>query len=562
VRRTPPYRLVGRGLLGCPPPCALGCWLRHRGAGVLLHGVYPNPIRHVTSEAPCAEGEGKDFHYKIDLDGLVSLCKRRGFVFQSSEVYGGYSGFFDYGPLGVELKANLKRAWWRRMVSGRDDVVGLDSAIITNPAVHRASGHVDHFSDLMVDCAESGLRFRADHVLWARVEVENRGLVGRVSALTTSGSAQAELNAAACRLAAGLPMRPLAVQDLTKAARWEIPLVPSPITGNLQTLTPPRTFNLMLETNVGPCRDTLSSSISYLRPETAQGIFVNFKNVVAASRMRIPFGIAQIGKAFRNEITPRQFLFRSREFEQMEIEYFIDPDADYKAAQEAWIEEMWGFLKSVGLDERLLTREVHSQDKLAHYALACTDILFRYPFGFQELLGVAARGNYDLKMHALASGEAMEFHVPGQKRRFVPHVIEPSLGLDRLFLAVICSAYHEDVVGSKHRSLLRFRPGVAPITCGVFPLLKNKPQLIEKARGLAAVLRRKGLNVFYDEAGSIGRRYRRMDEVGTPFCCTVDFDTLGDDTVTVRDRDDPLAVMRVPCGNVAEFISHACELAV
>jgi glycyl-tRNA synthetase len=344
---------------------------------------------------------------------------------------------------------------------------------------------------------------------------------------------------------------------MTEATEEEITLIPSPATGEPGSLTPPRSFNLMFETNVGPYAD--AASTSYLRPETAQGIFVNFKNVQIASRLKVPFGIAQVGKAFRNEITPRQFLFRSREFEQMEIEYFIDPEADYKAEQEEWIKEMESFLKAIGLDERLMAREVHEGDKLAHYARACTDIVFTYPFGQQELLGVAARGEYDLKCHAAGSGDGMEYQVPGEKRKFVPHVIEPSLGVDRLFLALMCSAYDEDEVGGEKRELMRFKPCVAPITCAIFPLMK-KPPLVEKAKELAAKLRRKGLNVFYDETGSIGRRYRRMDEVGTPVCCTIDFDTLEDDTVTMRDRDDPLKVERFKRDEIARLLEDACEI--
>jgi glycyl-tRNA synthetase len=292
-----------------------------------------------------------------------------------------------------------------------------------------------------------------------------------------------------------------------------VPLIPSPATGETGSLTGARAFNLMFETTVGPYTD--EGSKSYLRPETAQGIFVNFKQVAYVMRLKIPFGIAQIGKAFRNEITPRQFLFRSREFEQMEIEYFIDPEADFMAIQEQWITEMWNFLKAVGLNESLMGREVHLGDKLAHYARACTDIVFRYPFGTSELLGVAARGEYDLQQHSKASGEAMEYQVPGEKRKFVPHVIEPSLGVDRLFLALLCSAYDEDEIDGETRSLLRFHPCVAPITCGIFPLLKNKPDIVEKAQRLATDLRSRGYNVLYDEAGTIGKRYRRMDEVTT-----------------------------------------------
>jgi len=484
-------------------------------------------------------------------------------VFQCSEIYGGYGGFFDYGPLGVELKNNLKRAWWRRMVYGKDNVVGLDSAIISNPAVHKASGHVDNFSDPMVDCTESKKRFRADQLMWARAELEDGTFLGCVSAIE-SGEIEAQLLKAtkALRKDQGVDkdakLKPLVIKDMTEATAEDVPLVPSPATGKPGTLTGARSFNLMFETNVGPYAD--ASSVSYLRPETAQGIFVNFKNVAGVSRLKVPFGIAQIGKAFRNEITPRQFIFRSREFEQMEIEYFINPEADYIAEQEAWITEMWNFLKAVGLNEQLMAKEVHVGDKLAHYARACTDIIFRYPFGTQELLGVAARGEYDLQQHAKASGQTLDYQVPGEKRRFVPHVIEPSLGVDRLFLALMCSAYDEDEIDGEKRTFLRFHPCVAPITCAVFPLLKNKPALIEKAKTLAAMLRQRGHNVLYDEAGSIGKRYRRMDEVGTPFCCTVDFDTLEDDTVTLRSRDDPLKVVRIKRGDIGAYLDEACQL--
>jgi len=518
------------------------------------------PAAEIEGEATAAETE--EFQYKINLEGLVSLSKRRGFVFQSGEIYGGYAGFFDYGPLGAELKNNLKRMWWRRMVHGRDNIVGLDSAIISNPTVHQASGHVENFSDPMVDCTKSKKRFRADQLMWARAELEDGTDLGLVSAIE-SGDTEAELKKAAKRIAKAkgikdAKFKPMVVKDMTEATEEEVKLVPSPATGEPGTLTAARAFNLMFETNVGPYSD--AASVSYLRPETAQGIFVNFKNVSTVARTKVPFGIAQIGKAFRNEITPRQFLFRSREFEQMEIEYFIDPEADFKAEQEAWITEMWNFLKAIGLDERLMEREVHEGDKLAHYARACTDIVFRYPFGTQELLGVAARGEYDLQQHAKASGQVMEYQVPGQKRRFVPHVIEPSVGVDRLFLALLCSAYDEDEIDGEKRSLLRFHPCVAPITCAIFPLLKNKPELVEKAKGLASMLRDRGFNVLYDEAGSIGKRYRRMDEVGTPFCCTIDFDTLEDDTVTVRDRDSPLKVQRMVRGDIAAFLMEACML--
>lgn len=397
--------------------------------------------------------------------------------------------------------------------------------------------------------------------MWAKVELQDGTEVGYVS-MVEDGDTEAALRRKAGMLKKDKELsgdiKKLDIKDMEQATEVEIPLIPSPATGEAGTLTGARAFNLMFETQVGPYTD--AASTSYLRPETAQGIFVNFAQVAYVTRMKIPFGIAQIGKAFRNEITPRQFLFRSREFEQMEIEYFIDPEADFKEVQETWIMEMWNFLKAIGLKEELMKREVHEDDKLAHYARACTDIIFKYPFGFSELLGVAARGEYDLMQHAEASGTNMSYQVPGQKRKFVPHVIEPSLGVDRLFLALLCSAYDEDEVNGEKRCLLRFHPCVAPVPCYVFPLQKKPPELVEKAKSLAASLRNRGINVMYDEAGSIGKRYRRADEVGTPFCCTVDHDTLEDDTVTIRNRDDPEAVKRIKLDKVAQFLDDACQL--
>lgn len=557
LRRTvgTPNALGPRGLRGLALGCvAFGAARSFSRARARTRGDRSGRARS------SARATDVEFEYKIDLEGLVSLCKRRGFVFPSGEIYGGYNGFFDYGPLGAELKNNLKRMWWRRMVHMKDDVIGLDSSIVTTPSVHQASGHVDNFSDPMVDCTESKKRFRADQLLWAKVELEDGTVLGYVS-MVEDGDVEKAMAKAAKKLAkekgATGSLKEIQIKDMTEATEDEVPFIPSPATGS-PGLTGARAFNLMFETYVGPYSD--GASKSYLRPETAQGIFVNFKQVAYVMRQKIPFGIAQIGKAFRNEITPRQFLFRSREFEQMEIEYFIDPEADFKAIQEDWIMEMWNFLKAIGVNESLLDRQVHEGDKLAHYARACTDIVFRYPFGTQELLGVAARGEYDLQQHAKASGESLEYQVPGQKRKFVPHVIEPSLGIDRLFLALLCSAYDEDEIDGDKRSVLRFHPCVAPITCAIFPLLKNKPDLVNKAKGLASMLRARGFNVLYDEAGTIGKRYRRMDEVGTPFCCTIDFDTLEDDTVTVRKRDDPMTVERMRRDEIGDFLEKECRL--
>jgi len=471
------------------------------------------------------------------MDEIVNVCKRRGIIFQSSEVYGGFAGFFDYGPLGVELRANIKKAWWRDMVHRREDVVGLDSSIIASPQVWKASGHVAGFSDPMVDCKSSKLRYRADQLFWARAEVEGE-LLGYVSVMEADDmQEQAEAAAQKMKRKAKLQgtLTVSDVKDYTEASAEEQALIPSPATGEPGTLTAPRDFNLMFQTSVGAMSD--ASSVAYLRPETAQGIFTNFKNVLATGRVKVPFGIAQIGKAFRNEITPRNFIFRSREFEQMEIEYFITPeDETWPVAHQKWLDTSYEWLLSIGLRPELLSFDVHPDHKLAHYARACTDIMFKFPFGTQELQGVAARGCFDLTSHAEASGKSMEYYDDERKEKYVPHVIEPSIGVDRLMLAVLTSAYAEDEVGGEKRSLLKFHPRVAPIKAAVLPLVKNKPELMERAREIFEKLQRR-YNVQFDSTGAIGRRYRRMDEVGTPFCVTVDFDTLEDGTVTLRDRD-------------------------
>jgi len=481
-----------------------------------------------------AVGEGASI---ASMEEIINVCKRRGFISLSSEVYGGYAGFYDYGPLGVELRQNIKSAWWRDFVHRREDIVGIDSSIIASPKVWQASGHVASFSDPMVDCRESKLRYRADQLFWSRVEVDGK-LLGYISLYgDAANEEEAEQRALKMKKKAkaqgALSLSPL--KDFTEATAEEQQLIPSPETGNPGTLTPPREFNLMFQTNVGAMSD--ASSIAYLRPETAQGIFTNFRNVVATGRVKVPFGIAQIGKAFRNEITPRNFIFRSREFEQMEIEFFIPPDEEsWTAFHKEWIATAERWLLSIGLRADLLSRDVHPQHKLAHYARACTDIMFKFPFGKSELMGCAARGNFDLSQHANASGKSMEYFDEARKEKYVPHVIEPSFGVDRLMLAVLTSAYAEDEVSGEKRSLLRFHPRLAPIKAAVLPLVKNKQELTAKARALFEKLQRRWY-VQYDASGAIGRRYRRQDEVGTPFCITVDFETLDDDTVTLRERD-------------------------
>jgi glycyl-tRNA synthetase len=404
------------------------------------------------------------------MEKIVSLCKRRGFVFQSSEIYGGLNGVWDYGPLGTELKRNLKDFWWRAMVHERDDVVGLDGAILTHPAALKASGHVEGFSDPMVDCRSCKAHLRADQL---------------------SDKKQ-------CPVCGG--------KDLTE----------------------PRQFNLMFETHVGAAAD--ESSIAYLRPETAQSIFVQFKNVLETSRKKLPFGIAQIGKAFRNEINPRNFTFRSREFEQMELEYFCRPN-DGMRLLEYWKEERLKFYERIGLSRsNLHVLNVPDADR-AFYSKGTYDIEYEFPFGRQELEGVAYRTDYDLTQHQKASGKSLEYFDDETKEKFVPHVVEPSAGVDRTVLALICEAYTEDQAPNEKgemesRTVLRFHPRMAPVKCAIFPLLKNKEPLVAKARAIVDLLR-PYMSVFYDEGGAIGRRYRRQDEIGTPFGVTVDFETLG-----------------------------------
>src|SRR2546425_4408050 len=408
------------------------------------------------------------------MEKIVSLCKRRGFIFQSSEIYGGLNGVWDYGPLGVELKNNLKQYWWQVMVRERDDVVGLDGAILTHPAVLKASGHVDTFTDPMVDCRTCKVRLRADQL--------------------------AEKNdTKQCPNCGG--------KDLTEA----------------------RPFNLMFQTQMGAAAD--ESSIAYLRPETAQSIFVQFKNVLEVSRKKLPFGIAQIGKAFRNEINPRNFTFRSREFEQMELEYFCRAEEGMKWL-DYWLEERLKFYENIGIPrEKLHARKVPDEEQ-AFYSKGTYDIEYDFPFGRQELEGVAYRTDYDLSQHQNASRKSLDYFDEETKQRFVPHVVEPSAGVDRTVLALICEAYSEDEAPDEKgkmeaRIVLRFHPRVAPIKCAVFPLLKNRESLVVKAKEIVDLLR-PYMSVFYDEGGAIGRRYRRQDEIGTPFGVTVDFETLGE----------------------------------
>jgi glycyl-tRNA synthetase len=542
------------------------------------------------------------------MEKIVSLCKRRGFIFQSSEIYGGLNGAWDYGPLGVELKRNLKNYWWRVMVHERDDVVGMDGSILMNRAVWKASGHENTFTDPMVDCLLTGKRFRADQIepqsglvfsysgaidlsrfeeafdratynRATNVKREIRQNKNRICSMISDWNVSADPNykqiatdvlaeigkdkriiceqGFSLLLPRGKPpesARKVAVQfyrqrgveqpELQEEKQEQLKNTRRYNPENGSLLTEPRSFNLMFKTYVGATED--ESALTYLRPETAQSIFVQFKNILEVSRKKLPFGIAQIGKAFRNEINPRNFTFRSREFEQMELEYFCREKEGMKWL-DYWLEQRLKFYENIGIPRaRLHAREV-PDDERAFYSKGTYDIEYDFPFGRQELEGVAYRTNYDLSQHQNASGKSLEYFDDETKQRFIPHVVEPSAGVDRTILALICDAYAEDEAPNdkgemESRIVLRFHPRIAPIKCAVFPLLKNKEPLVAKAKEIVALLRPQ-MTVFYDESGAIGRRYRRQDEIGTPFGITVDFETLGEkdptlrDTVTLRDRD-------------------------
>lgn len=425
------------------------------------------------------------------MDKLMSLCKRRGFIFLSSEIYGGMSGFWDYGPLGVEVKNNIKQLWWKAMVHENENIVGLDASIIMHPRVWEASGHVAGFNDPMVDCTECKRRFRFDHI-----------------------------DSPVCPECGG-------------------------------KLTEKRQFNLMFKTHVGPVED--SANAAYLRPETAQGIYVDFQNVVNSTRQKVPFGIAQIGKAFRNEITPGNFIFRSREFEQMEMQFFVKPGTD-EQWMEHWRQKRWDFHMRLGIRQDRLRWHQHGPDELAHYARSAYDIEYRFPFGWSELEGVHNRTDFDLKRHTEFSGKDQSYFDQENNERYIPYIIETSAGCDRTMLEVLCDAYEEDEAEGEARVVMRMSPLIAPIKAAVFPLVK-RDGMPERAQEICAELRTE-FPVFYDEGGTVGRRYRRMDEAGTPYCITVDSQTREDDTVTVRDRDT-MQQVRVKIGELRNMIRDA-----
>ncbi|HSX35514.1 MAG TPA: glycine--tRNA ligase [Patescibacteria group bacterium] len=425
----------------------------------------------------------------ITLDDITSLCKRRGFVFQASEIYGGLAGFYDYGPLGVELVNNLKQEWWKAMVREHDNVFGVDGAIIQNPRLWEASGHVAGFTDPMVEDTVNGKRYRADHL---------------------AGTDSTDLNE---------------LKELLKDKK-------SP-DGN--PLSEPRVFNMMMQTWIGPVQD--SSAIAYLRPETAGAIFTNYENVRETMRAKLPFGIAQIGKAFRNEISPRDFIFRVRELEQMEMQYFIKASTQEEVYQN-WRDFAWRFLVNrLGIAEENLQWHEHDEKERAHYASAAHDIYFKFPQGFKELWGTHNRTDYDLSNHARVSGKDLTYFDDETRERFIPFVVESSVGVGRMLMAVLVNAYTVDEINGEKRIVLKLKPSLAPYRVAVSPLLKNKPELVNRAAEVYAIMKKEFGNVMWDDNGNIGKRYRRQDEIGTPSCITIDFQTLEDNTVTVRNRD-------------------------
>ncbi len=442
------------------------------------------------------------------LDTIVSLAKRRGFVFPSSEIYGGINAVWDYGPLGVELKNNVKRAWWRHMVQLRDEIVGLDAGILMAPQVWITSGHVDSFTDPLVECATDNLRFRLDE------------LPG------TEGLSESDK------------------RDPTIVERLNLrcPVDNGP-------LSPPRRFNLMFRTFMGPVEE--DAAVVYLRPETAQGSYVNFKNVLQSSRKKLPFGIAQIGKSFRNEISPGNFVFRMREFEQMEMQYFVPPD-DAARIFEEWLPRRWSWYTGYGVTEQRLRFREHAKDELAHYARKAIDIEYLFPFGWKELEGIHNRGDFDLSNHARESGENLDYFDPASEKSFIPWIVETAGGPDRAAFTFLIDAYREEEVRGEKRVSLALHPDLAPYKVAVLPLLKKRPEIVELCQRILADLK-DDMMAVYDDTASIGKLYRRQDEIGTPWCVTVDVDSLDDGAVTVRDRDS-MTQQRVPADGVKQLI--------
>ncbi len=452
------------------------------------------------------------------MEKIVALCKRRGFIFQGSEIYGGLAGTWDYGPLGVTLKKNIENLWWRFFVESRDDMYGIDSAILMNPKVWEASGHVGGFSDPLVTDTKTKKRYRADHLL-EEVGVNPTGMT-----LEQMG-------------------------EVIKEKKIKSP------DGN--ELSTPQQFNMMFRTSVGSIDG--SDTTVYMRPETAQGMFVNFKNIIDTYHPKLPFGIAQIGKAFRNEIAPRDFVFRVRELEIMEFEYFIE-EKTWEEKFTYWKDQMMQWFKILGFGEEDIRQIEIPDGERAHYSKRTVDFHFKYPHKFDEIAGLAYRTDFDLKNHIEHSGVDLQYLDPNTNAKFVPHVIEPALGLGRHVLAVLTKAYTEDELGGEGRVFLKFPAHLAPVKAAVFPLLKNKPELVEKARGIYADLKKQIPQIMWDDNGNIGKRYRRQDEIGTPFCITVDFDTLKDGTVTLRNRDSG-AQERVKAQDLGAILGERIRLA-
>jgi len=450
------------------------------------------------------------------LDKIVALCKRRGFVFPSSEIYDGFTAVYDYGPYGVELLNNIKQTWWRAMVQLRDDVVGLDSAIFMSPKIWEASGHVKGFSDPLTECRKCHSRLRLDTLL------EEAGI------FADEKMSEEEIN------------------DIFEKNKSQIKC---PNCG-AHDFTPGKNFNLLVQSNLGNFTGDWTKEPTYLRGETCQGIYVNYKNVLDTARVKIPFGIAQIGKAFRNEITARQFIFRTREFEQMEMQYFVRPEESQKY-YEIWKEARWQFYIDLGISPKNL--QWHKHENLVFYAKEAYDIEYNFPFGFKELEGVHARGDYDLTQHSKFSGHDLSYLDPATNEKFMPQIVETSAGAGRTFLAVVCEAYREEGAGEDLRVVLALAPRLAPIKIAVFPLLKNKPELVKKAREIYDGLKQTWRAEF-DDNGNIGKRYRRQDEIGTPYCLTIDFDSLENEDVTVRERDT-MKQSRIKIKDLTEFFS-------
>ena len=436
------------------------------------------------------------------MEKIISLAKRKGFVYPGSEIYGGLAGAWDYGPLGVELKNNIKNSWWNYFVLEKSDMYGVDAAILMNSKIWEASGHVAGFADPMTECKNCHKRFRADHI----------------------GRTVGEQNV------------------------WKLP-ESCPNCGKKETWTPVKQFNMMFRTFIGSVEDTAAQI--YLRPETAQGMFTNFTNIVDSFHPKLPFGMAQIGKAFRNEITPKDFIFRTREFEQMEIEYFTKPPKgeEWLADFNKWVEDIKNWLEKIGIKKEAIHELDIPESELAHYSKKTIDFEYDFPFGRKELTGFAYRTDFDLKAHNI------NYYDEETKERFIPHVFEPSFGLDRTVLALLCEAYTEDEMGEEKRAFLKFKPSIAPVKVAVFPLLKNKPELVSKAKEVFVELKKEIRPIIFDDNGNIGKRYRRQDEIGTPFCVTIDFDTLENDTVTVRDRDTGKQE-RVKISELAEILKN------